>query len=78
MAETENDNTNDNKNYSSVSLSAVNLNSINKETDDMQSLTSNDHFIDDWGFTLDELYKMALKFYKGRRLFGALFIFILS
>lgn len=65
MAEMENDN----KNYSPVSLSAVNLNSINKETNDMQSLTLNDHFIDDWGFTLDELYKMALKFYKGRSLF---------
>lgn len=32
---------------------------------DKQSFITSDIFIDKWGFDLENLYKIALKFYKG-------------
>ena len=45
----------------------VNVN-VNDEEDN-EVLTKNT-FFEKWGFDLEELYKIALKFYKGERFFN--------
>lgn len=66
----------DEENGSALSLDAVQLNSLNAETD-AAALT------DEHGFALEELFRLALKFYKGsttacdvRRFYNAEILFV--
>ena len=40
-----------------------------EQVEDQASHEQADAFVPQWGFSLDELYKIALKFFKGMRIF---------
>lgn len=42
-----------------------NLQVNNSESDKQQSVETIDSFMEKWGFPLEDLYKIALKFFKG-------------